>query len=82
MKTVVHSVFPHRRKERGVLTFALNSQNHHDIGAFDRVFNLPLNSQAMLDQFAKLARDERSGSGDANGRAQFGQQINVGTRDA
>ena len=54
MQTVVNGVLAHRRKERRVLSLALDSQDHHHVRAVDRVFKMFFDAQAAFHQLAEL----------------------------
>src|SRR5690348_11996976 len=82
LQAVVNCILAHRRKERSILALALNSQNHHDVGAFDRVLKIFLDSQSAFDKFSKLVRNESSRSTDTDVRAQLREQVDIRTCDA
>ena len=82
MQTVMHRILAHRRKEGISLTLALHAEDHHYIGIRDCVLDASLNAHTLLDQVSEFRWYERAGAGDAYGRPELCQQIDVRSRHA
>src|SRR5947208_1074853 len=47
LQTVMNCILAHRWKERGILSLALNAQDHHHVSLLDRILKVTLNTQAI-----------------------------------
>src|SRR6185369_5173193 len=71
LQAVVNGILTHRGKECGVLSLALNPQNHHHVSAFDCVFKVFLNAQTAFDKFGEVVRHERARTADTDFRSEL-----------
>src|SRR6476620_10139858 len=82
LQPVMNGILAHRWKERSILALALNSQDHHDVGAVDGVLEVFLDSQSAFNQFTEFVRNECSRTTNTDVRAEFREQVNIRTRDS